>query len=1173
MRVNSSTVVSASLHSPLPRLSHLYIWPFLLVVYPTWIHLYFNHYEFFGSSEFSTITLILLVSLNALGWLICQWNINIKAWMTCSSEKDVTTAKLIKVIATPHTGQSELCKLVHDQYDGQHEICFYFQKQKFFYDFATHTFNPIQYLSDEKIKLKEFHSNQGLEGTNKIRHLQRMFELNKFDIPVPTFSELFREHAVAPFFVFQIFCVALWCLDEYWYYSLFTLVMLVVFESTVVFQRQKTMTEFRGLSLKPYPIYVFRNSTWGQIQSDQLLPGDLCSIVRSQEERDVPCDILILDGSCIVNEAMLSGESTPLLKDSILFLDPEQEFNSETNKNNILFGGTKILQVSPPSSTSSIYPPDGGCLGIVLRTGFGTTQGQLVRTMIYSTEKVSVNNIESLLFILFLLIFAIAASAYVWIESTKNEERKKSKILLDCILIITSVVPPELPMELSIAVNTSLTALAKLAIFCTEPFRIPLAGKVDICCFDKTGTLTGENLEVEGVACLINDSFHLLKSNNLPKETIQTIATAHALVKLDNQVIGDPMEKASLEYIDWQLNGHQVYSSTEKQKIHLVRRFQFTSALKRMSVVCHPSNERHCFVSVKGAPEVIKTMLKQVPSDYDSTFKSYSRSGCRVLALANKTISFKSEKQIFDMERQSVESELTFAGFLILRCPLKPDSKNAVAMLRKSSHRVIMITGDNPLTACHVAQELGITKPDVLILDPHPTFGFQWVSVDESKQFAFDPNTSFLPSSVLKHDLCLTGAALSKITNQNMLNALVSNVWIYARVSPSQKESVLTRMKQLGFTTLMCGDGTNDVGALKQAHIGVALLNGNPEDLEKINRKKRIDRLKQMFESQVKVAKKFNMKIPTTPPELIKHYGQRKMDEYKNQLISQATPTNERRRMDASQLSEMLLQEMDDEVPVLKLGDASVAAPFTSKLSSVNAICSIIRQGRCTLVATIQMYKILAINCLISAYSLSVLYLDGIKYGDFQVTILGVLLSVCFLCISRAQPRKELSPQRPQSNIFNFYIILSVMGQFIIHISSLIYVVGLSKVFEPPNDVDLDGEFKPSLLNTAVYLISLSMQVSTFVINYQGYPFRESLQENKILYRGLMGVGALAFLGATEFFDEVNASLQLVKMPFPFKTRLITAMTLDFGVSWLIEIICKQQFSNDRPKEIAFDRQ
>jgi len=174
---------------------------------------------------------------------------------------------------------------------------------------------------------------------------------------------------------------------------------------------------------------------------------------------------------------MLSGESTPLLKESIELLEGAEKLSVDsTHKNAMLFSGTKVLQARSSEST-----PDGGCLGVVQRTGFGTSQGQLVRTMIFSTERVSANNLESFLFIGFLLIFAIAASWYVWTKGEHSilfrlEKRslhqiglerdlKKSKLLLDCVLIITSVVPPELPMELSLAVNASLVALSKFGRF------------------------------------------------------------------------------------------------------------------------------------------------------------------------------------------------------------------------------------------------------------------------------------------------------------------------------------------------------------------------------------------------------------------------------------------------------------------------------------------------------------------------------------------------------------------------------------------------------------------------------------------------------------------------------------------------------------------------------------
>ncbi|KAK0715924.1 hypothetical protein B0H67DRAFT_538719 [Lasiosphaeris hirsuta] len=1259
--VDNSQIKSADLLRPLPLPQHAYVWPFA-IIWPVFLRFYLSpdlYEKYINAPEWTFVWVGIIVTAQSLVWLCTHWSVSLRATFTAKGARSIEDAELIKVIPIANAGSADICTLVRDKAGDKTNISFYFQKRRFLYDTQDKTFRPLTYLIDDEPtpKLEWFQKSKGITSAAELHRLEQHYGSNTFDIPVPTFTELFKEHAVAPFFVFQIFCVGLWMLDEYWYYSLFTLFMLVMFESTVVWQRQRTMTEFRSMSIKPYDVYVYRLGKWTEIQSDKLLPGDLVSVSRTKEDGGVACDMLLVEGAAIVNEAMLSGESTPLLKDSVQLRPSDATLDSEgLDKNAFLWGGTKVLQIThgntdeerPRLASGVPSPPDNGAMAIVTKTGFETSQGSLVRTMIYSTERVSANNVEALLFILFLLIFAIAASWYVWDEGVKKD-RKRSKLLLDCVLIVTSVVPPELPMELSLAVNTSLAALAKYAIFCTEPFRIPFAGRIDVACFDKTGTLTGEDLVVEGIAGLglghagtdtprESDGAHSHMSavHEAGMETTLVLATAHALVKLDEgDIVGDPMEKATLSALGWQLGKNDVLSSKlaisaaggTTGSVQVKRRFQFSSALKRQSSIAtinatDPKTGRKLrgtLAAVKGAPETIMQMLVTVPKDYEETFKYFTRRGSRVLALAYKHLSVDNElgtHRINDLKRENVEAGLTFAGFLVLQCPLKEDAKQAVQMLNESSHRVVMITGDNPLTAVHVAREVEIVDRDVLILDApeHTTAGEEklvWRSVDDKIRIDVDPTKPIDPEILKTKDLCVTGYALAKVKDQVGWKSILRYTWVYARVSPKQKEDILLGLKDMGYYTLMAGDGTNDVGALKQAHIGVALLNGTQQDLVRIAEHARNTKMKELYQKQADLMARWNQAAPPVPvmiahmyppgpsnphyhkamereatkkgvtvAELAKANGtdvETVTSPAAQQLINQ-DPRKAKQAEAVKKASNfadkltagMMDAELDDEPPSLKLGDASVAAPFTSKLRNVIAIPNIIRQGRCTLVATIQMYKILALNCLISAYSLSVLYLEGIKFGDGQITISGMLMSVCFLSISRAKSVEGLSKERPQPNIFNFYIIGSILGQFAVHCWTLIYIARYCDQLEPRSDnVDLEAEFSPSLLNSAVYLLQLIQQISTFAVNYQGRPFREALSENKGMFYGILGVSGIAFACSTEFIPELNAAMKLVPFKDEFKKTITIVMVLDYAACWVIEVVLKFLFSDLQARDIA----
>lgn len=171
------------------------------------------------------------------------------------------------------------------------------------------------------------------------------------------------------------------------------------------------------------------------------------------------------------------------MKESIINRERDEQLDMlEKHKMHILNGGTELVQTYPLEDLPKHIPkpPEDGIICYVLRNGFSTKKGKLMRTIMDTTGRATVESKEAYLFLFILFIFACVSSGYVLTEGLKDESRNKYKLLLRCIIILTSVVPPELPMELSLAVNYSMMEIMKKYIFCTEPFRLPLAGQIEI---------------------------------------------------------------------------------------------------------------------------------------------------------------------------------------------------------------------------------------------------------------------------------------------------------------------------------------------------------------------------------------------------------------------------------------------------------------------------------------------------------------------------------------------------------------------------------------------------------------------------------------------------------------------------------------------------------------------
>lgn len=300
---------------------------------------------------------------------------------------------------------------------------------------------------------------------------------------------------------------------------------------------------------------------------------------------------------------------------------------------------------------------------------------------------------------------------------------------------------------MALAVNNSLMTLMKLHIFCTEPYRVPMAGKLDACLFDKTGTLTTDELVAVGVCKPTklkipkgqedDDNQFLTPMIQVQSEAALVLAGCHSLVYIDGETTGDPLESAALRSMKWRLSestGNAIpMPATDKRKggtsislqsggkvseVEVLTRHHFSSKLQRMSCVVKSVQSGKHFAVLKGSPEAVGKHLAIKPNGYDDKAAYLSKEGFRVIGLAYKPLENSSDIIAARDSRSACESGAIFAGFIAFTCRVRKDTAAVLTRLKEGGMSIAMVTGDALLTAVHVAKEVNIIEPIGGVEDP-----------------------------------------------------------------------------------------------------------------------------------------------------------------------------------------------------------------------------------------------------------------------------------------------------------------------------------------------------------------------------------------------------------------------------------------------------------------------
>ncbi|KAG1467446.1 hypothetical protein G6F56_004412 [Rhizopus delemar] len=706
---------------------------------------------------------------------------------------------------------------------------FEYQCMRYVYNTNKSRFEPYEYdLGSTHKKLQAWSGGvTNEEAENRVA----MLGPNIIKVYVPSIPVAVVQEFASFLYLYQMMCMWVWYYFQYYKMGLVQTCIILFSAFIRIVLRLRAERRIQVMAEHVTTITVLRNGEWINTSSASLVPGDIFEV---QENTLVPCDAVILSGTVVVNESSLTGEAMPVRKIAIANDGNTYEMDG-SGKISTLFAGTIISQTTPTSSD----PEKGRVFALTLRTGIATEKGMLIHKILFPAPVSFIFNEHIKVAISILLVWGLVAFCL----SLYLMGRGNITSWFYGVFVMSEIFSPLLPAAFTINQSVCAARLRSKKILCIDLPRINLSGKVRIFCFDKTGTLTREGLEFFGaVSKAESGTFSERQEDPFVMEPLMAmgIATCHAVTKVKDQFIGNPVDIESFHSMKWELlpPAEPEYLDTLKapspkqgKTVHVVRRFEFVHARASQSVAVLDQQTRQVHVFLKGSFERIKTLSRSesVPADYDQEAARYAKEGCYVLAMAHRVLGTLDEditiEQIKSMSRDELEQDCSFAGFILFRNMLKHDTTDAIAELKGGDTRVVMITGDTALTGVYIARQCGMIEPHQRVLLGDTVSGqVLWHDVDSGEQVDIDHvlDSDFLEDHEKRIELAVTGRAFETLIAQGKMRKYLLLTRVFARMTPNDKVMCIQLHMEKGVTA-MCGDGGNDCGALRAAHVGLAL--------------------------------------------------------------------------------------------------------------------------------------------------------------------------------------------------------------------------------------------------------------------------------------------------------------------------------------------------------------